>query len=69
VAVRGTASRGRRCPKSPVHKTRGSRRAGRLGEPPGASEGLDDVPHRPRPPSCPPYGPDGSPRRSLWVNI
>ncbi len=53
MAVRGTASHAGRCPKSPVHKIWGSRRSGRLGEPPGASEGLDDAPHRLRPPSCP----------------
>ncbi len=48
MAVRGTASRAGRSPKA-----LGSRRSGRLGEPPGASGSLADAPHRPRLPSCP----------------
>ncbi len=48
MAVRGTASRARRRPKALR-----SRRSGRVGEPPGASGSLADVPHRPRLPSCP----------------
>ncbi len=42
--MRGTASRAGRRPKAPVHKTRGSRRSGRLGEPavaPGAVAAFD----------------------------
>ncbi len=79
VAVRGTASRAGRSPplgpKASVHKTRGSRRAGRAGEPargaPAASGSLADVPHRPRLPSCPPPGPTDRPRdlygSFLWI--
>ncbi len=48
-------------------KALGSRRSGRAGEPAvgesvGASESLDDVPHRPRLPSYPPLGPTDRPR-------
>ncbi len=52
MAMRGIASRERRCPPLGP-KALGSRRSGRLGDPPGASEGLDDAPHRLRPPACP----------------
>ncbi len=52
----------------------GSRRSGRAGEPAvgesvGASESLDDVPHRPRLPSYPPVGPPVGPTDRLWVII
>ncbi len=58
MAVPSTASRGSSLkamggPKAPVLKHGGGRRSGRLGEPPGASGSLDDVPHRLRLPSCP----------------
>ena len=47
-------------------KALGSRRSGRAGEPAagesvGASESLDDAPHRPRRPSYPPVGPTDRP--------
>ena len=46
--MRGIASHAERRPKA-----LGSRHPGRAGDPPGASAGLDDARHRPRPPSCP----------------
>ncbi len=75
MAVRGTTSRGPRpqawgSPKAPVHKIGGSRRSGRLGEPPECVGG----PCRhlglggPASPAAP-LLPGGSPRRSLWVII
>ncbi len=53
-------------PSAPWPKALGSRRSGRAGEPAagesvGASESLDDVPHRPRLPSYPPVGPTHRP--------
>ena len=60
--MQGIASHAGRRPKAPVHKTWGNRRSGRAGEAAagdsvGASESLDDVPHRPRLPCYPPVGP------------
>ncbi len=58
MAMRDIGSHARRSPKAPAHKTCGSRRSGRAGEPAagesvGASESLDDVPYCPRLPSYP----------------
>ncbi len=63
-AWRGDAGHRKPCgtPSAPWPKTLGSRRFGRAGEPAvgdsmGASESLDDVPHRPGLSSYPPVGP------------
>ncbi len=77
MAMRGIASHaGRRPPpgpKAPAHKTWGNRRSGRAGEPAvGAGGGvgsLDDAPHRPQLPSCPPLGPTNRPPDLYEVNI
>ncbi len=76
MAVRGTASRGRRGPppgpKAPTWKHGGSRRSGRAGDPAGApgraSGSLADDPHRQRLPSCPPLGPTDR-QRDLYGSI
>jgi uncharacterized protein (TIGR00369 family) len=39
--------------RKPPSTRLGEAASGRAGEPPGASAGLDDAPHRLRPPSCP----------------
>ncbi len=48
--------------RKPQSESIGKAAFGRAGEPPGASESLDDARHRLRPPSCPPLGPSHRPR-------
>ncbi len=62
MAVRRTASRGRRGPKA-----LGNRRSGRAGEPPGASGSLADAPHRLRLPSGPADRPRDLYGSFLWI--
>ena len=62
MAMQGIASPAPRPKVLGRPKALGSHRPGRAGEPAGgesvgASESLDDVPHRPRLPSYPPVGP------------
>ncbi len=62
MAMRDIGSHAPRLKAMGRPKALGNRRSGRAGEPAagesvGASESLDDVPHRPRLPSCPPIGP------------
>ncbi len=62
MAMRVIASHAPRLKAMGSPKALGNRRSGRAGEPAagesvGASESLDDVPHRPRLPSYPPVGP------------
>ncbi len=62
MAMRDIGSHAPRLKAMGIRKALGSRRSGRAGEPVagesvGASESLDDVPHRLRLPSDPPVGP------------